>query len=915
MSSEKVIPTLSKQKAKDFVDKWQNTEEEIRYAQSFWTDFFQQLCGVNDEKIAGIEFQYPVKSDTTGRQNWIDVYWKNIVLIEHKSKGEDLDKAEFQARGYLRSLPKGYQPKTIIICDFATFRIIDVRQNRTHEFLLKDLPKNIHRFDFIVSGNRPQFLEDEIEVDQKAAKLMANMYIELENNDYTGHETSVFLSRLLFLLFGDDTNMWEHNLFKKILFTTAENGSDVGETLSELFEFLNTPNEKRKKREKFNGLPYVNGGIFAESIEVIKFNGKMRAALIDAANYDWSSINPTIFGALFQLIKSKEERGALGEHYTSEENINKIVYPLFLDKLQDRLTSSWNNKKELKALRLDLGKIKLLDPACGCGNFLVVSYKHLRQIELELIVRLQELDGKESDIGLDGAIGLSVGLHQLFGIEILEWPAQVARIALFLTDHQQNLKLKKITGDAPSRFPVTDSATIINDDALKIDWNEIVKFDGNLFILGNPPFLGSSWQSTEQRNDTKKLWGGSKGSSSLDYVANWYLIATKCIKGTQATCAFVSTNSITQGEQPAALWSKLGSLDIYIDFAHQSFSWTSDAAGKAAVHCVIIGFSAGAKTSKKELWIYDTPNSAPRLKLVDNINAYLLDAPNVLVFPRSKPLNPKIQQMRYGNMPNEFGYLANIYDEDLVELKANNDLAIKFIRPVIGAAEMLQDKKRYCLWLVDATPSEMNSSKFISERVEMVRKLRSESKRKATVALAKTPYLFQEVREQLGDYLAVPIISSETREYIPMKIFKKDVVPTNALLTIPSVEIHLFAVLQSKLFSLWLRTVGGKLESRLRISAEIVYNNFPFPDFSNEAKDLLTESGLSIINTREIHIGSSLADMYVPSTMPKNLRSAHNTNDALVLSLFDLKKDASDEIILEKLFKMYSRLFLEDALS
>ena len=327
MSPELKTPTLSKQAAKDFANKWRSAENEIRDYQSFWEDFFRYLCGVDDTKVAGIEFQFPVKSATSGNQNWIDVYWKNVAIIEHKSKGEDLDKAELQARGYLRSLAPGYRPRTLIISDFANFRIIDVKLNRTHEFKLDDLPENIHRFEHIISGSKPHALEEEITVDQEAAKLMADLYLELESNGYEGHETSVFLVRILFLFFGDDTKMWQHNIVKQLLLNTKEDGSDVGKTISKLFTALNTPIKDRKTSGELSKFPYVNGGIFTEDIQEIDFNKKMRVALINAANYDWSTINPTIFGALFQLIKSKEERAALGEHYTSEENINKIIYP------------------------------------------------------------------------------------------------------------------------------------------------------------------------------------------------------------------------------------------------------------------------------------------------------------------------------------------------------------------------------------------------------------------------------------------------------------------------------------------------------------------------------------------------------------------------------------------------------------
>jgi len=909
MSPELRTPTLSKQAAKDFANKWRSAENEIRDYQSFWEDFFRHLCGVDDTKVAGIEFQFPVKSATSGNQNWIDVYWKNVAIIEHKSKGEDLDKAELQARGYLRSLAPGYRPRTLIISDFANFRIIDVKLNRTHEFKLDDLPENIHRFEHIISGSKPHALEEEITVDQEAAKLMANLYLELESNGFEGHETSVFLVRMLFLFFGDDTKMWEHNIVKKLLLSTKEDGSDVGKTISNLFNALNTPLKNRSQPSSYTGFPYVNGKIFSENFSEIVFNKRMRAALINAANYDWSTINPTIFGSLFQLIKTKEERGALGEHYTSEENINKIVYPLFLEEFQERLTNAWDSKKQLRELRKELNKIKILDPACGCGNFLVVSYRHLRQIELELIVRLNALEGLDGAIQLDGSMGLSITLNQFYGIEIEEWPAQIARIALFLTEHQENMKLERVTGITPNRFPLDEGANIVQGNALELPWSNLIQISDDTIILGNPPFLGSNWQSESQRMDTANIWGGVAGSSSLDYVANWYLVAARNMKDTDSRCAFVSTSSISRGEQPFVLWGTLNDLGFYIDFAHRTFAWDSEAAGKAAVHCVIIGFSRSRKELGKSLWSYATPKSSPDLEIVKNINGYLVDATNILVKPKSKPMNSKIQPMRYGNMPNEFGYLANITAEELNDLQKSDDsVALKYIRPVIGAAEMLQNKSRYCLWLVNATPSEIKSSKFISERVKMVRKLRSESKRKATISLAATPHLFQEVREQDSDYLAVPIVSSSSRDYVPMKIFSREVIPTNALLTIPNVQLEVFTVLQSRVFSLWLQTVGGRLKSDFRISAEIVYNNFPFPQFNEEEKSRLQKAGENLMSVRDKFRDQSLADMYDPNFMPSELRKIHEENDSVVLKAFGIKKGAKDTEILAGLFERFEEL-------
>ena len=904
-------PVLSQQRAKEFADKWQHTEEEERYAKSFWTDFFRQLCGVDDEKIAGIEFEYPVQSVSTGRKNRIDVYWKNTVLIEHKSKGEDLDKAEFQARGYLRSLPKGYQPKTLIICDFATFRIIDVRQNRTQEFLLKDLPKHINKFESIISGNRPQFLDDEIEVDQKAAKLMANLYIELEKNNYGGHETGVFLSRLLFLLFGDDTNMWEHNLVKKILFATAENGSDVGETLSELFEFVNTSDAKRKKSEKFKDLPYINGGIFAENIQVIKFNKGMRAVLIDAANYDWSGINPTIFGALFQLIKSKEERAALGEHYTSEENINKIIYPLLLDNLQDRLTDAWSSKKELKLLRQYLGKIKFLDPACGCGNFLVVAYKHLRQLELELIVRLQELEGKESDIGLDGTLGLSISLNQFYGIEIEEWPAQVARMALFLTDHQENLRLERITGVAPNRFPIKDYANIQNTNALQTDWRKLVKFDENLFILGNPPFVGSRKQSDEQRADQESVWDATKGFGMSDYVSNWFILAAKLAKGSETKCAFVATSSITQGDQAANIYGLLEEFGYEIDFAHRSFAWSNESTGVAAVHCVIIGFSTNNHRAIKRLWDYPSPKDEPIESNPKFINAYLVDGPNVLVRARKSPFRTALPPLLTGNEPRDGGHLSNIKIADADEIRATDPTAAKYLRVIMGSDELMNGVgNRFCLWLVDANPTEISKSKILKSRVQAVRdnRMKAAGTKSSKARTADTPAIFSRIAQPSKRFMAVPSVSSEKRDYIPIAFFDKDVIVNNAIFYIESEDLALFGLLESRPFTVWVQNVSSRLESRYQISASAVYNTFPFPILNEKSRLEVEYLASEILSERSKFKDSKLGDLYDPLLMPSALLKLHNKLDSVALKAFGLTAGATDSEILGLLFREYARL-------
>lgn len=910
MARDVKTPELSRHAAAEFADKWKHYTEEKRYAESFWRDFFKDLCGVEDNESAGIEFQKPVKGSISGNQESIDVYWKNVALIEHKSAGLNLDKAELQARGYWLSLPPGYRPKTIIVCDFLNFRLIDVALNRTHDFPLSKLPENIHRFEAIISGNRTRISEEEITVDQEAAKLMANLYLELEDHGFEGHETSIFLIRILFLLFGDDTGMWQKNTFLKLVMGTKEDGKDVGSKLDGLFNVLNTPEDERPRQlgNEFKLFPYVNGGIFAEKISVIDFSKKMRAALVDVANYDWTSINPTIFGSLFQLIKTKEERHELGEHYTSEENINKIVYPLFLDELQDRLAAAWDSKKELKKLRQELAKIKVFDPACGCGNFLVVSYRHLRQIELELIVRLNNLEGQQDTMQLDGTMGLSITLNQFYGIEIEEWPAQVAQMALFLTDHQENLKLERITGATPNRFPLTSSAKIQIGNALAKDWDDFVNFDENTYLLGNPPFYGARWQNAEQKADTARIWAGVKGAGELDYVTNWFYLAAKAIKGTQARAALVSTNSISQGEQPALVWSRVWEEGMKIDFAHRSFTWNNESSGKAAVTCVIIGFSSEAHITTKQLWVYEKTNGIPRLTNPSNINSYLLDGPNVLINARKKPLNVHISQLENGSMPNDGGYLSNISKEEAGEIRAKDLIAAKYLYRIMGAREMIHNEERYCLWLVDAKPSEIRESKVLSKRVSEVFKLRKESKRAATQKLASVPHEFGEVRQPKTTYVAVPRITSEERKYVPIGFFGPEIVMNDKISFIEGGDLFIFGVLSSSIFNIWNKAISGRTRNDTLISNTITYNNFPFPNASPVQKSEVEKMAQEVLDVRGEFENETLADLYGKVSMPAKLLKAHQVLDASVLSMFGIKATSTDEEILEHLFAAFISL-------
>jgi hypothetical protein len=908
MATELKTPELSRNAAAAFADKWKSYTDEKQHARGFWSDFFRALCGVDDEEIAGIEYEKRVKSTISGNQEYIDVYWKNVALIEHKSAGENLDKAELQARGYWLSLPPGYRPKTIIISDFLNFRLIDVALNRTHDFPLSKLPENIHRFEAITSGNRTRISEEEITVDQVAAKLMANLYLELEDHGFEGHETSIFLIRILFLLFGDDTGMWTKNTFLKLVMGTKEDGTDVGPKFDTLFEVLNTPEDKRTKGlgDEFKPFPYVNGGIFAEKISVIDFNKKMRVALVDVANYDWTTINPTIFGSLFQLIKNKEARRELGEHYTTEENINKIVYPLFLDELNERLAAAWDNKKELKKLRQDLAKIKIFDPACGCGNFLVVSYRHLRQLELELTVRLNNLEGNQDSQQLDGSMGLSINLNQLHGIEIEEWPAQVARMALFLTDHQENLKFERITGATPNRFPLKDAAHITHGNALTINWSDIIDINESTYLLGNPPFLGHISRSKEQTDELIQVWG-RQDIGRLDYVTAWYKKASDALSHLKnARFAFVSTNSITQGEPVPALFGPLFAAGWRIRFAHRTFAWSSESVGMAHVHCVIIGFDKEVGSAR--LFTYTNIKSEPVSITAKNINGYLADGPNVLVEQTRNVLGYSLPQVSMGSMPRDGGHLLIDSETEYQEVMKDK-VAAKYVRKYAMGNELINNIPRWCLWLEELEPGDINKSPQLKARLKAVSESRLQSSAESTRQMAQTPHLFGQRSQSKTPYLGIPKVFSESRRWATVALLPVEVIAGDKIYKCDDPDGFAFAIASSSMFITWQKSVGGRLKSDPSFSNTLVWNSLPLPALGPDLKAEIIQLGNEIIKVRDTFEGKSLADIYNPLGMSPSLIKAHENLDRLVDKAFGAMKALSSNVERETLlFEQYLTL-------
>ncbi len=916
-SNDERLTGFSRAAASKFSAKWAGTIDEQQNSQAFWQDFFREVIGVKDLQEAGIEFEKKVVSSKKGTTTRIDVYWRETLLVEQKSAGKDLDGAEVQAREYVVSLPPAQRPPIIIVCDFARFRIVDILLNKSHEFLLDDLSDNLQHIEAIAKRDSGSATLVQVEADQKAARLMANLYLQLEKYGYSGHEASVFMVRVLFCLFADDTRMWSGRLFQKLVEDTNSEGTDLGPRIANLFALLDTPkNDRKGPLDPFMvDFPYVNGGIFAERIEVINFNGPMRAALIDCCNYDWSKINPTIFGALFQNIKSKDDRRALGEHYTTEANIEKVIRPLFLDELNEKLEKAWDSESKLRELQRELGSYKIFDPACGCGNFLITSYKRLRQLELDILVRLKQLQGTAGQTSLlDVKQDLFVNLEQLYGIEYVEWSSQIAKVAVYLADHQENLKLESVIGVASNRFPLTHSAKIVQGNALQIAWKDVCDSSEFTMIVGNPPFLGSLMLSSDQKSDQKRVWSSNKKSGLMDYVTNWYLLAASFIQGTKAKVAFVSTSSITQGEQPAILWSELQKTPVEIIFAHRNFPWVSDATGAAAVHCVIIGFTSGKSLPKKRLWSYDKFGLETSVSFPKHINGYLSDGPNVIIGTRHRPLNPQMPRMYFGSMPRDNGHLSKISPSEAEQIRLADPVASRYLRRLIGADELINNLERYCLWLENATPDELSQSKVIQTRVRAVREMRLASKASSTRVAADYSHLFVQRAQPISDYIAVPSVSSENRSYVPVGFFGKEVIASNALLTIPGATHFVFGLVMSSVFNVWNRAVSGRLESRYRISQEITYNNFPVPHWSELHEASISLTGQAILEARSEFPDSSLAAMYGATSMPLRLLRAHQANDKAVLNFMGFGAQATDQQILEGLFQRYADLTEEESL-
>ena len=889
-----------------FSKEWEDVSREHAEAKSFWDDFFH-IFGISRRRVA--TFEEPVKK-LGDKQGFIDLFWKGQLIVEHKSKGKDLDSAYEQALEYFHDLKERELPKYVLVSDFARFRLYDLEEKEEYEFELKDLHKNIKLFGFIAGYKKVTYGEED-PVNIKAAEIMGALHDRIQEIGYTGSELEVFLVRLLFCLFGEDTGIFEKYQFTQYIEgRTNEDGSDVGSRLSDLFQVLDTPSDERFSNldEELVAFPYVNGKLFEKTIRFPSFDSKMREALLEACYFDWSKISPAIFGSMFQSVMDQEERRNLGAHYTSEKNIMKVIKPLFLDELHDEFNKVKSNKHKLDEFHTKLSRLKFLDPACGSGNFLIITYRELRLLEIEI------LKIKHKDIIEKGAITLDVeeqidskiNVDQFYGIEIEEWPAKIAEVAMWLIDHQMNVRLSEEFGQYFARLPLKKAANIVNDNALKIDWEEFVPKHELNYILGNPPFIGHHLQTKEQKELQLKIaLEETKSAGVLDFVTNWFVLASRFIRDTKIKVAFVATNSISQGEQVNILWKPLiEKYNMKINFAHRTFRWDNEAKGKAAVHVVIVGF-ANFDTDKKYIYEYDDIKADPHEVEVKNINPYLVDANNVLVINRRDPISD-VPKMVYGNKPTDGGHLIFHTQEELKEFLDIDPRAEKYVKEFVSAREYLNNDKRWCLWLVGANPSDLKNFSNIRSRIEKVREFRLMSKAKSTRDYADFPHLFRQITQPTSTYILVPRTTSENRRYIPFGFINPEIIISDTTFSIANASTFHFGVLTSELHMTWMRYTAGRLKSDYRYSKDIVYNNFPWSkDISDKQKEDIEEKAQAVLDTREKYPDSSLADLYDPITMPPDLVKAHKELDRVVDKAYRSKPFKDEKERIEFLFELY----------
>ena len=910
-----------KKAAENFAGFWKNKGYEKGESQSFWLSLLRDVLGVeHPEKF--IRFEQKVVIDNT---SFIDgIIDKTHVLIEQKSADKSLTKPIRQSDGtllkpfdqakrYSANLPYSQRPRWIITCNFQEFLIYDMEKptGEPESILLKDLPKEYYRLQFIAdTGN--ENIKKEMEISIKAGELVGVLYDEIlkQYKNPESEETLKSLNklcvRLVFCLYAEDADLFgKHLAFHDYIKGYAI--KDVRRALIDLFKVLDTKIEDRDPYldEELASFPYVNGGLFAdENIEIPNFNEKIVNLILKNASedFDWSEISPTIFGAVFESTLNPETRRSGGMHYTSIENIHKVIDPLFLDDLKAELEEIKaiqvlrTKKQKLEDFRNKIASLTFLDPACGSGNFLTETYISLRRLENEALKEIYS----QGQIVFDFASPIKVGIHQFYGIEINDFAVTVAKTALWIAESQMLKETEEIVNSSLEFFPLKSYANIVEGNALRIDWEDVVPKQKLNYIMGNPPFIGGMMMDREQKNDMNHVLGEIKGVGEMDYVTAWYYKATALMTNTNITTAFVSTNSICQGQQAVSVWQPLFEKGIKIQFAHRTFIWDSEAKVKAHVHCVIVGFAFNNRLIKK---LFDND----LVRYVDNINSYLSEAPDIFVESRSNPIC-NVPKIRFGSMPRDDGGFA-LTDEEKNYLIINEPLTQKWIRPYLGAYEFINNKTRWCLWLLGANPKEIRQCPTVVRRVEKIKEFRSKSIAAGTRKFAETPTLFCQIAQPDSNYIAVPKTSSQRRKYIPMGFLSSYTIASDLLFLIPSANLYHFGVLMSNVHNAWMRTVCGRLKSDYRYAKDIVYNNFPWCNPTEELKAKIEQTAQGILDARALYPDCSLADLYDEVTMPPELRKAHQANDKAVMQAYGFwgKVKTESECVAE-LMKMYQEL-------
>ena len=900
-----------------FAEDWKDAAYEKGETQSFYNAFFD-VFGVRRRNVARYE-AHVAKLDN--RSGFIDLFWPGVLLVEQKSAGRDLRKAYEQAGEYFDALPERERPRFILVSDFQSFELHDLDEREAVAFPLADLPAHVESFGFILGVQRRTF-RDQDPANIKAAELVGRLHDALAGAGHRGHDLERFLVRVVFCMFADDTGVFEpRDIFLDFIETrTSEDGADLGPWLAQLFEVLDTPEDERATTldEDLARFPYVNGDLFEGHLRTFSFDTAMRGALLDACRFDWSNISPAIFGALFQSVMDPAERRAQGAHYTTEKNILKVIEPLFMDDLRAEFVRvrKRRGRGRLAALhqfQAKLGSLTFFDPACGCGNFLIIAYRELRLLEIEIIRDIRDATAATGQAVLDAAWQSVVDVDQFYGIELGEFPARIAETALWMMDHIMNNRLSLEFGQTFVRIPLEKSPHIVHGDALETDWSELLLPGDCSFVLGNPPFGGFVMRDQDKQTQARAVMKAlGAGGSRLDYVAAWFLKAGAYLKGNRARIAFVTTNSITQGEQVPQLWPALfGRYGLEVVFAHTTFPWGSEARGKAHVHVVIIGMSdRDSSSSQRRLFTHEHSSNESIEHKLGSIGPYLVDTsrltnPHIVVERERKSLSglPKIG---VGTKPVDGGhYILNREEKEafLTEQPAAADL----LRPFIGGREYINGVERWLLYPSVVSPSRLRTLPGVMRRIRDVREYRQHRAGSLGRSMATRPTAFHVTVTPESDFLVIPEVSSERREYIPIGYLKPPIIPSNQLLVVENASLPLFAMLTSAMHMAWLRHVGGRLKSDYRYSSGLVYNTFPTPPRGSDLTRL-EPLAQAVFDARTAHSGVTLADLYDPDLMPTNLRRAHGALDRAVDRLYRRSGFDSERERVEYLFMLYEKM-------